>query len=90
MGSLKAPLFCFLQTVNKAFTEKEICNLEPSAWSFTKKDKKKKKKLLTTGSSKAASQLVQSLSCVRLFATPRTAACQASLSIDDVDSVLTL
>ena len=61
MGILKAPLFCFLQTVNKAFTEKEICNLEPSAWSFTKKDQKKKKKLLTTGSSKAVGQSAHSV-----------------------------
>ena len=51
---------------------------------------RKKKKLLTTGSSKAVSRSVQSLSCVQLFVTLWTVACQASLSIDDIDSVLTL
>ena len=33
---------------------------------------------------------VQSLSCVRLFVTPRTAACQASLSITNSWSLLKL
>ena len=33
---------------------------------------------------------VQSLSCVRLFATPWTAACQASLSITNSQSLLKL
>ena len=33
---------------------------------------------------------VQSLSCVRLFVTPRTAACQASLSITNSQSLLKL
>ena len=33
---------------------------------------------------------VQSLSCVRLFATPWTAACQASLSITNTQSLLKL
>ena len=33
-------------------------------------------------------QSVQSLSCVLLFATPRTAACQASLSITNYWSLL--
>ena len=36
------------------------------------------------------SQLVQLLSCVRLFATPWTAACQASLSITNSQSLLKL
>ena len=36
------------------------------------------------------SQSVQSLSCVRLFATPWTAACQASLSITNSQSLLKL
>ena len=36
------------------------------------------------------SQSVQSLSCVRLFATPWTAACQASLSITNSQSLLNL
>ena len=36
------------------------------------------------------SQSVQSLSHVRLFATPRTAACQASLSITNSQSLLRL
>ena len=36
------------------------------------------------------SQSVQSLSCVRLFATPWTAACQATLSITNSQSLLKL
>ena len=36
------------------------------------------------------SQSVQSLSCVRLFATPRIAACQASLSVTNSQSLLKL
>ena len=36
------------------------------------------------------SQSVQSLSCVRLFATPWTAACQASLSITNSQSLFKL
>ena len=38
----------------------------------------------------ALPQSVQSLSCVRLFATPWTAACQASLSISNSQSLLKL
>lgn len=53
MGILKEWLlfFMFLQTVNWALAEKEIANLQPSAWSITEKEKKKK--LLTTCSSEA-------------------------------------
>ena len=36
------------------------------------------------------SQTVQSLGCIRLFVTPRTAACQASLSITNSQSLLKL
>ena len=35
-------------------------------------------------------QTVQSLGCIRLFVTPRTAACQASLSITNSQSLLKL
>ena len=45
---------------------------------------------LTSGESLACIQSVQSLSCVQLFATPRTAACQASLSITNSRNLLKL
>ena len=45
---------------------------------------------LTSGESLACIQSVRSLSRVQLFATPRTAACQASLSITNSQSLLKL
>ena len=42
------------------------------------------------GGKMVLSQSVQSLSCVQLFATPWTAACQASLSITNSRSLLKL
>ena len=52
--------------------------------------KKKKKKKGPQESRDFLSQLVQSLSHVQLFATPGTAACQASLSITNSQSSLRL
>ena len=46
--------------------------------------------MLTGVAQQGSVQFSQSLSCVRLFATPWTAACQASLSITNFQSLLKL
>ena len=59
-------------------------NYIPLGWSLEKRDRKRFPVPLTRKDS------VQSLSCFCLFATPWTAACQASLSITNSQSLLKL